>query len=213
MRLWIVYLFFCCQAFAEEPVFESGDLIFQTSGSNQSYAIMWASKSLFSHVGVIEREGDKFYVLEAIGKVSRTPIKKWIKRGRLGRYAVYRLDKLTAANRAAVVNAAKAYLGRPYDLYFHSGNREIYCSELVSMAFKDAGFDFGKYQKVRELDVDNAIVRRLVRQRWKRHPACKAGAKNFEDCWKKILDDELVTPLALTEDPRVKLLFSNYPLD
>jgi hypothetical protein len=41
---------------------------------------MWASKSLYSHVGIIEEDGGKFYVIEAISKVSRTPLEKWITR-------------------------------------------------------------------------------------------------------------------------------------
>lgn len=204
---------FCLQAVAAVPEMESADLIFQTSASNQSYAIMWASKSLFSHVGMIERDGGKTYVIEAIGKVSRTPLSKWIKRGRLGRFAFYRVSGLTAENRLALVAAAKTYLGRGYDLYFHSGNREIYCSELIELAFKDTGLTLGKPQKVRDLDVDNSIVRRLVRQRWRKHPICQKPVNTFEQCWAKILEDELITPLALTEDPRVKLIFSNYPGD
>ncbi|OYZ24345.1 MAG: hypothetical protein B7Y39_01430 [Bdellovibrio sp. 28-41-41] len=70
---------------AAEADLQSGDIIFQTSGSNQLTAIMWASKSLYSHVGIVEIDGNKKYVIEAISKVSRTPLSKWIKRGRLGR--------------------------------------------------------------------------------------------------------------------------------
>jgi cell wall-associated NlpC family hydrolase len=150
---------------AEEPQLQSGDIIFQTSGSKQSYAIMWASKSLYSHVGVVEVDGKDRYVIEAISKVSRTPLKKWIQRGRLGRYSVFRYPGLDDQKRQEIVARAKSHLGQGYDIYFTSKSKEIYCSELVDLAFQELGLRIGVHQKVKELDVDNAVVRKLVEKR------------------------------------------------
>lgn len=190
---------------------QSGDVIFQSSSSNQSSAIMWASKSLYSHVGLVEVSNDKTYVIEAISRVSRTPLEKWVARGRLGRFAVYRHHGLDAEKRDAVVRRAKEYLGRPYDIFFTSTNDEIYCSELIDLAFRKTGFAVGKFQKVKELDVDNPLVRALVKKRWRRHPLCKSGAASFEQCWSLILGDELVTPESIAVDPSLQKIWSNYP--
>ena len=196
---------------AEDIDFQSGDLIFQTSNSNQSYAIMWASKSLYSHVGVIEIEGNKKYVIEAISKVSRTPLTEWIQRGRLGLYSLYRYQNLDEKKRQDIVSRAKTYFNRKYDIYFTSKNEELYCSELVDLAFEKTGLPIGKTQKVKELDVDNVLVKKLVEQRWRKHPVCKSGVDKFEDCWSLILEDELTTPASLAADNRVVQVWSNYP--
>lgn len=207
----LTLLFLEWTAQASEPALISGDIIFQTSNSSQSYAIMWASKSLYSHVGIVEISGKKKIVIEAISKVSRTPLDKWIQRGRLGRYAVYRYEGLSLERQNSVVLAAKALLGRPYDIYFTSKNNEIYCSELVDIAYKAVGLPVGKAEKVKDLDVDNIIVRRLVAKRWRRHPVCKNEVRNFDECWSKIMNDELVSPESLSKDLHLKKIWSNYP--
>ncbi|MCX6125816.1 MAG: YiiX/YebB-like N1pC/P60 family cysteine hydrolase [Proteobacteria bacterium] len=138
-------------ASSENYVPKNADVIFQTSSSNQSWAIMWATKSLYSHVGIIEAAGDGIYVVEAIGRVSRTRIKTWIGRGNLGRYSIYSPTHLSSDLRSLVVAKAKTYLGRPYDKYFNFDDAAIYCSELVYKAFQGIELSVGKVQKVKEL--------------------------------------------------------------
>lgn len=196
------------QAFSD---FRNGDLVFQTTRSKQSYAIMWASKSVYSHVGLIERQGNAVYVLEAVGRVSRTPLATWLAHGRMRRFTVYRDPRLAADQQANLVQAARQYLGRPYDLYFTSGNRAIYCSELVALAYQALHVPVGRWQKVSELDVDNPLVRKLVRSRWRQHPKCQK-MQAFEDCWRHLQQDELITPAQLAEDARLQRVYSNYPL-
>lgn len=209
--LIIIFLFFVQPTWSSEVEFQSGDIIFQTSSSNQSYAIMWASKSLYSHVGVIEIDGNDKYVIEAKSKVDRTPLNEWIERGRFGRYSLFRYPNLDDKKRQEIVSQAKTYLDRKYDIFFTSKNDEIYCSELVELAFQKAGVPIGKIQKVKELDVDNFLVRKLVEQRWRKHPACKTGIDKFEDCWNLILEDELTTPASLAADTKITKVWSNYP--
>ncbi|MEK7355616.1 MAG: YiiX/YebB-like N1pC/P60 family cysteine hydrolase [Bdellovibrionota bacterium] len=217
MRLFIsIFAFFVVSAFApfafaDEPQLQTGDIIFHTSSSKQSYAIMWASKTLYSHVGIVEVDGEKKFVLEAIGTVSRTPLANWVARGRLNRYAVVRRTQLSAEQAKKVVSSAKKKIGKKYDIYFTSKNDEIYCSELVHLAYADAGIEVGKVERVKELDFDNALVRKLVEKRWKKHPVCKAVA-TFEECWKLILEDELVTPVSIANDQTLERVWSNYPL-
>lgn len=208
----IFLTFVSLPAAASEPdyVLKSGDVIFQTSKSNQSWAIMWATKSLYSHVGVIDVAKDGTYVVEAIQKVSRTPLKAWVERGHLGRYAVYSPTHLTAEQRSNVVVKAMSFLGRPYDIYFHMDNGRLYCSELVYEAFLAGGKTIGFLQQVKDLDVDNALVRKLFAKRWRKHPACR-GIKEEATCWKKVLDDKLVTPDSQAADEDLELRFSNYP--
>ena len=68
---------------ADQDEIKNGDLIFQTSLSGQSKAIQLATKSKYSHCGLIYKDGNDFYVFEAVQPVKRTPLDKWIARGQM----------------------------------------------------------------------------------------------------------------------------------
>src|SRR5690349_1685102 len=65
----------------KEQVHE-GDIIFQTSRSRQSMAIEAATHSQLSHCGLIFKDHEGYYVLEATGPVKKTPLANWISKGR-----------------------------------------------------------------------------------------------------------------------------------
>jgi hypothetical protein len=67
---------------------KNGDIIFHTSLSKQSIAIQKATKSKYSHCGIVFIEGKDTFVLEAIEPVQYTPINKWIARGKNQKYEV-----------------------------------------------------------------------------------------------------------------------------
>lgn len=140
---------------AAPPELRTGDVVFQTSRSRQSAAIQRATRSPWSHVGIVERTPKGIFVLEAIQPVSRTPWARWRNRGDGARVRVMRPRALDAAAVAKVVAAAKKFLGRPYDPYFRWDDGAIYCSELVTKAFSaGAGVELGKRQSVGELAID-----------------------------------------------------------
>lgn len=56
---------------AENDQIKNGDLIFQTSLSGQSKAIQIATKSKYSHCGIIYIDNGRFYVFEAIQPVKK----------------------------------------------------------------------------------------------------------------------------------------------
>jgi Permuted papain-like amidase enzyme, YaeF/YiiX, C92 family len=195
------------------PPLKNGDVIFQTSRSSQSSAIMLASMSAYSHMGIIEigADGSQF-VVEAVGPVKSTPLDAWIKRGLGGRVAIKRLPILTFDQSQSVLQAAHHYDGLPYDLFFMSTTDQIYCSELINLAFKNgASLTLGKTQKAKELYLNNFAAKRLISKRWQKHPLCQtAQTANFESCYAQILERELVTPDAIFNNPKLELIFSNY---
>jgi Permuted papain-like amidase enzyme, YaeF/YiiX, C92 family len=195
------------------PSLKNGDIIFQTSRSSQSSAILLASMSAYSHMGIIEIGSDGTpFVLEAVGPVKSTPLDNWIKRGLGGRVAIKRLPILTPDQSQSILQAAHKFDGLPYDLFFMSNTDQIYCSELISLAFKNgASLTLGKTQKAKELYLNNFAAKRLISKRWQKHPLCQtAQTANFESCYAQILDQELVTPDAIFNDPKLELIFSNY---
>lgn len=149
---------------------KDGDIIFQSSTAGQSHAIQLATKSKYSHCGIIYKDGDNFYVYEAIQPVKRTPIKDWIARGDDGHYVIKRLKNdtaLTPEARAIMRSEAKKYIGKDYDRYFEWSNDRIYCSELVWKVYKDgAGIEVGKLQELKEFDLSNSVVSSLAKERY-----------------------------------------------
>lgn len=69
----------------------------------------------------------------------------------------------------------------------------------------------GREQKVRDLKIDNAAVRKLIESRWRRHPLCqKAETGTFAACYAVILAQPLVTPASIARDPKLELVYSNF---
>ncbi len=197
------------------PPLQTGDIVFQTSKSSQSAAIFAASGSAYTHMGIIEiKTGDEPFVVEAAGPVRSTSLEQWIKRGLGGRIAVKRLETLDTVTTLKVLSAAHAYDGKAYDRYFMSSTDEIYCSELVRLAFSEgARVDLGQMQKVKELHTQNALAQSLIKKRWRNYPLCRDNpAETLETCKSKIMEQELVTPVSIANDVRLKTIFSNYGL-
>ncbi len=174
---------------AAEPDLQPGDLVFETSASSQSAAIQWATRSPWSHVGIVDRTKDGLVVLEALGRVSRTPWKAWKRRAlRGGSILVLRPRDLSADRRAAAAREARTFLGRRYDPRFGWGDDRIYCSELVVKAYeRAAGVSFGRREKLRDLRTFG--IEGAMEERW--------GGQVPRDL-------VLVTPASLAEDQRLE---------
>lgn len=189
---------------------QSGDILLHTSRSPQGLAIALATDSAYTHVGLVERTGDEVTVLEAVQPVRRTPLADWLARGAGGHATALRHPGLAAAGRDAVVAAAARYLGRPYDLAFSPGDDALYCSELVHLAYAAVGLPVGAWEPAGALGLDDPVVRRLLRRRWRRHPACR-GATSLAACLPKLAATPILTPASLRRDPRLALVGTSYP--
>jgi hypothetical protein len=150
---------------------KDGDIIFQTSVSDQSEAIHLATRSLYSHCGVIlYRDGEPF-VFEAASIVKFTPLQDWIAGGDGGRFAVQRLkspgilDSKESAEKLR--KAADHFLGKPYDFTFEWSDQRIYCSELVWKLFDRAfGIQIGKLRQLKDFDLSDPVVALKVKERY-----------------------------------------------
>lgn len=151
-----------------------GDLIFQTSLSAQSKAIQLATKSKYSHCGLIFKDKNGYYVLEAISQVKRTPLKLWINKGQGRSYVVKRLKNakqiLTLQKIAEMKKIGAQFSGKAYDLAFDWSDDKIYCSELIWKIYQRAtGLEIGKLEKLRDFDLTNPIVRKKLKERYGNH--------------------------------------------
>ena len=116
-----------------DPIEEvkEGDVIFQTSQSQQSPLTQIATRSKFSHCGIIVMKNGKPYVLETLKTLVVTPLDKFIARGEGGKYWLKR------SNKEYVKIEYGSYLGKPYDLAFKFDNGKFYCSELIYDIYKN----------------------------------------------------------------------------
>ncbi|HEX9052793.1 MAG TPA: YiiX/YebB-like N1pC/P60 family cysteine hydrolase [Anaeromyxobacter sp.] len=181
---------------AAEPAVRAGDLVFETSSSSQSWAIRWATRSPWSHVGIVDVGADGTFVVEALGKVSRTPWRAWRRRAaRGGELLVLRPRGVPEPLRAAAVERAKGFLGRRYDPRFGWGDDRIYCSELVVKAYeRAAGISYGRRERLK--DLRTLGLRGAMERRW--------GGPVPEDL-------VLVTPASIAEDRRLERVYEGRP--
>jgi hypothetical protein len=142
----ITQLFIICAAAilascANHRQLQSGDLIFcEGDGSNFSEAIEKVTPALrgksFTHVGLVQVEGDSIHVLEATFKgVVKTPLNDFRKRKNCH---IGRLKKQHRYSIAPALRKANALLGKAYDYAFDLRNDRYYCSELIYLAFTDS---------------------------------------------------------------------------
>jgi hypothetical protein len=181
---------------AADPALRTGDLVFETSSSSQSWAIRWATRSPWSHVGIVDVAKDGTHVVEALGRVSRTPWKAWRRRAvRGGDLLVLRPRGVPQPLREAAVERAKGFLGRRYDPRFGWGDDRIYCSELVVKAYeRAAGVTFGRRERLKDLRILG--LRGAIEERW--------GGPVPEGL-------VLVTPASIAEDPRLERVYEGRP--
>lgn len=120
-----------------------GDVIFQTSLSQQSPLIKMGTRSTITHCGVVVMKDGKPYVLETQKTLVLTPLKKFIARGKDGKYWHKRpkLDNIKIKY--------SSYLGKSYDLAFKFDNGKFYCSELIyDVYLNQLGVELCKPKKI-----------------------------------------------------------------
>jgi hypothetical protein len=135
---------------------QEGDVIFQSlPHSRLVSAIEGATRSPFSHCGIVARENGRWVVWEALAPVSPTPLGEFIGRGRNGAFAVKRLKSEHQSHVPAILTNVRKLRGRPYDERYRldDDGQAIYCSELIYVAYRAAlpGETLGKLVTLGEL--------------------------------------------------------------
>ncbi|HCA41988.1 MAG TPA: hypothetical protein DEP28_01900, partial [Bacteroidetes bacterium] len=147
------------------------DLIFHTSQSRQCKAVQLATKSIYTHCGLIIKRNGEFYVLEAVQPVKLTRLRNFIARGKDNEYVIKRLKEsekiLTPEVKEKMNKISNEWVGKNYDLTFEWSDDKIYCSELIWKIFqRSAGIEVGKIQKLKEFDLTSKEVKEIIQQRY-----------------------------------------------
>ncbi|MBE8715161.1 YiiX family permuted papain-like enzyme [Sphingobacterium hungaricum] len=152
----------------DESKLKEGDLIFHESVSEFSTAIQLATNSIYSHCGILVKENNRFYVLEAIQPVGKTLLADWIARGKDGKYVIKRLKEaeqlLTVPMLNKIKEVGKSFEGKDYDSWFAWSDSKIYCSELIWKIYKRAAnIEIGKLEKLKDFDFSSDLAKKYVK--------------------------------------------------
>ena len=148
---------------------QDGDIIFQSSQSNQSKAVEQATNSPYSHMGIIFTKNGKPYVFEAASKVVYTPLDKWINRGKNKKYVIKRLKDrtLSAKEITNLKQVAHTFENKPYDIWFGWDDNYIYCSELVWKIYNRAlKLKIGQLQTIKDFNLSSPVVKQKLKERY-----------------------------------------------
>lgn len=191
------------------PAVQEGDLIFQRSRSRQSAAILAATKSPLTHVGVVVKHQGKLMVFEASKTARFTSLKRFIARGKNGKY-LHARPNLSDEQRKELKAVSARYVGRPYDIHFAPGDKKLYCTELTDLVLKGVGVELGQFTTVGALALEHRAVKVLIEKRLGAHPACKKLTR--EACLKKISELPIITPRDQAKSPALTILEDQFSL-
>lgn len=155
----------------DESLLREGDIIFHESRSEQATAIRLATRSRYTHVGILVRHRGKIKVLEAVQPVTISTLGSFIARSVGGHYVIKRLrdfeNVLTPPVREKMRKLGASYIGKNYDYFFEWNDRRIYCTELVWKLYRHAaGIEVCALEKLGDFDLTHPAVKRLMARRY-----------------------------------------------
>lgn len=174
-----------------------GDILFQSlpnePGMDLVDAIEGATESPYSHCGMVFRENDDWWVIEAIGPVKITHMQDYIDRGREHKVWAYRFKEESRKHIPVALAAMKEDLEKPYDARYRFDSEAIYCSELIYRGWKAAtGEGLGKTVTLGSL-------------KWEKY---KPVIEAIEGQGNHPLDREMITPRDLAKAKELELVYS-----
>jgi len=162
-------------------------------------AIQLATKSRYSHMGIVYLRDGQPFVFEAVQPVKLTALAAWIERGDDGHFVAKRLKDADARLTADALRQMRAVgeqlSGKDYDLYFEWSDERIYCSELVWKIFdRGAGIQVGERQTIADFDLSHPAVWAKIEERYgDRIP----------------LDEVVISPRAIFEAAILETVYEN----
>lgn len=177
MKSYFTFLFVICFSLVQAidtTKLQFGDIFFTDPASGQAKAIKIATRSEFSHCGIIFSENKKWYILEAVQPVQIVPLDEFLnekgnKNIKIKRYKnINSLLTFTAIQKFYAFK--KQVLNKNYDPYFNWTDNEFYCSELVWKAYQRVlGIELCELKPLKNYFLDDPIVKKIMYERFGDH--------------------------------------------
>ena len=163
-------LFYCFRDTINPPKLKTGDILFITSASGQGKALQLATKSKYTHVGVVFVEKGTIYVYHAVEPVMKSTLSEFLEYSADGKYVAKRMkDKsfLKDAPSEQMRQMATKLLGKHYDIYFNWKDDEWYCSEFVWKLYeRNYKCEIGKLRPLKDFDLSSKEVQAIMKKRY-----------------------------------------------
>ncbi len=156
----------CAQSAAK---LKTGDILFITNPGGQGKAIQVATKSKYTHVGIVFVEKGKTYVYHAVEPVMKSTLEEFLDYSFDGKYVAKRLkgNVLNDDSNEKMREMAAGLLGKHYDIYFNWKDDEWYCSEYVWKLYERAyKMEIGKPRPLKEFDLSSDVVQSIMKKRY-----------------------------------------------
>ncbi|MEO7097789.1 MAG: YiiX/YebB-like N1pC/P60 family cysteine hydrolase [Luteolibacter sp.] len=155
-------------ASAENPYhLQEGDIVFSSSPAGQGQAIIDATKSPYTHCGIVFQQGGKLMVLEAVEPVGITTLEKFVSRSSPEAFTARRLKTPLAPDAYQKAREwGKAQIGHHYDQQFRWDDQKMYCSELVWKIYEHAGVRLCEPSHFRDYHLDQPSVKKVIEERY-----------------------------------------------
>jgi hypothetical protein len=178
MRKLLVFIMLNCSSIFcfgfelyDSSLLQEGDIIFHESLSDQAKALKLVTKSRYTHVAILFRINNEWYVEEAVQPVKYTKLSNFISRGRNKHYVIKRIKNSSELITSDKINKMKSYgktfLNKNYDLCFEWDDKRIYCTELVWKIYNQVlNIEVGKLEHLKDFDLSDPFVKKLMKDRY-----------------------------------------------
>ena len=205
------YLWMSVTTHVEPVEWHDGDLIVHHEKNLPVLPAFAVKDAIPAHIGIVKVSDEGVTVIEALETVTETPIQTFISRAAGKEFDVYRLPEMTQIQSRMVLTAAKAQIGKPGDFFLDQSPDQIYSAELIRTAYAAAGFELGQLVRLGQLAKANPLVAAKFMGRWSENKTCKRRYLDYEQCWNVIARYDVITPDALTSDPKVARIYASDP--
>ena len=154
---------------ADKP-HKNGDIIFIVNPSGQGKAIQLATKSKYTHVGIIFFEDGKEIVYHALEPVMKSTLEEFVSMSADKTYEIKRLKDQSLLTKEVInkmLSSARSKLGLHYDLGFSWDDNEMYCSEYIWKIYnKTLNINVGALKPLKEFDLTHPAVKAKLTERY-----------------------------------------------